>query len=81
MLPHYEHLAQLAVSCALLGQTPRPFGAYVRSKYFAGGFSFTSLEGAAQWVEQQRARAEQEGSRNEFQASIAAHGRCVSLYS
>jgi len=81
MLPHYQHLATVAAECALLGQNPRPFGAYVRSKFFSGGFGFTSLEGAAEWVEQQRMRAEKDGARSDFQAAISAYGQCVALFS
>jgi hypothetical protein len=73
-----ERLAEVAAQCA----DSKPYGAYVRSRFFAGGFGFATAEDAAQWVDQQATRATRDGMRNDFSAAISrADGVSVSLYS
>lgn len=62
-----QRLAEVAAECA--GQ--KPYGAYVSSKFFAGGFSFATLADAAQWVDEQAARAVRDQARDDFRAAIA----------
>lgn len=86
-----EHLAEVARDCATL-QCPAhpqgtPFGAYVRSKFFAGGFGFQTfgfqtLESAAKYVDTQRSHAIRDEALSDFSAAIAgADGQVYSLYS
>lgn len=77
-----ERLAEVAGQCAKI-EEGKPFGAYISSKFFAGGFSFAKVEDAAQWVDQQCTRAQRDGHRDDFRAAIAdaRTGRSVSLYS
>lgn len=72
-----EHLGELAVQC----QLESPAGAYVSSRYFAGGFAFNSAPEAAHWVEEQRNRAEETGRREDFSAAIAERGVVVGFVS
>lgn len=75
-------MAETAAQCAAIGSQPKPFGAFIQSKYFSGGFSFHTIADAAQWVEQQHARAVKDGDRSDFRAAIsAADGQSLCLFS
>lgn len=81
-----ERLATAAQGCAT-HQSPchnqgRPFGAYVRSKFYAGGFGFANLQDAAAYVNKQRGHAIRDGQLDDFSAAIVgADGQVYALYS
>lgn len=80
-----EHLAEIATGCAnhkWQDGSSRAYGAYVRTRFFAGGFGFNTVEEAARYVDQQRNHAIKDGQLDDFSAAIAgASGAVYSLFS
>ena len=71
-------LQAIAVKCAY----GKPFGAYVTSRFFSGGFGFVTDIEAAAWVSTQLDRTKTEGYRNDFSAAaVGVDGKPVMLVS
>jgi hypothetical protein len=74
-----QALADIAAGCAT---QEKPFGAYIRTKYFAGGFAFRTDAEAAQWINEQYLRAMAQGDRSDFKAAAATlSGQAFTLFS
>lgn len=78
MSKRMEWLAETAAKCA----DSRLFGAYVRSRFFAGGFSFNTAAEACEYLWQQRANAARDDTLNDFSGAAASrNGETIALFS